>query len=134
MCNRNKNNWYSTTNVPSVVCPNETDRFSVGSNVARINYPVGLLTADEVIMAGAPGNLTTSNTSYYLYTGNYYWSLSPLRFYSFHPQMSSVNDGLFSSDVGSISSLRPVVSLKPKIEFETGGDGTPTNPYVVKYD
>ena len=29
--------------------------------------------------------------------------------------------------------VRPVVSLKPKIEFEDGGLGTALKPYVVKY-
>jgi hypothetical protein len=40
-------------------------------------------------------------------------------------------------DYGHVSdsiSLRPVVSLKPGTEFESGGDGTLTNPYVVKYE
>jgi hypothetical protein len=31
------------------------------------------------------------------------------------------------------SGFRPVVSLKLGTEFDTGGDGTGTNPYVVKY-
>ena len=30
--------------------------------------------------------------------------------------------------------IRPVVSLKPGIEFLAEGDGTPTNPYIVKYN
>ena len=135
--NRVYNSWYSTTNVPSVVCPNETDRFSVSSSVAHLNYPVGLLTADEIVMAGASGNSTNNNNYYYLYTGGNYWSLSPSHF-------NSVNAGEFTlSTAGSISSygsvvnaggLRPVVSLKPGTEFESGGDGTPTNPYIVKYE
>ena len=134
--NRVYNSWYSTTNVPSVVCPNETDRFSVSSSVAHLNYPVGLLTADEIVMAGASGSSSTSNNTYYLYTGNYYWSLSPNYFNSYLANEFSVsNKGLLSNNLVSNSrGVRPVVSLKPGTGFESGGDGTPTNPYVVKYN
>ena len=45
------------------------------------------------------------------------------------------NYGRLDSDSTARSyGLRPVVSLKLGTEFETGGDGTPTNPYVVKYE
>ena len=134
--NRFRNNLYNTSNVPSVACPNETDRFSVSSSVAHLNYPVGLLTVDEIIMAGAGGTNNNQNTSYYLYTENYYWSLSPC-YFGFNS-----SGGFYMSNLGSLSnyfmgysiSLRPVVSLKYGTEFESGGDGTPTKPYVVKYE
>ena len=134
---RNINNWYSTSNVPSTACPNETDRFSVGSSVAHLNYPVGLLTADEVIMAGVAGNSNTSNNTYYLYTGGNYWSLSPSSFVSNSSAYGfRVNStGVLGVPIVNVAiGLRPVVSLKPGTEFESGGDGTPTKPYVVKYE
>ena len=134
--NRYQNSsWYSTTNVPSTACPNETDRFSVSSSVAHLNYPVGLLTVDEMIMAGAAGNSYADNQTYYLYTGGYYWSLSPsdfnIRFaYGFHVYSTGYLTG---NTVYNSYGLRPVVSLKPEIEFEDGGLGTSLKPYVVKY-
>ena len=123
-------------NVPSTACPNEIDRFSVGSSVAHLNYPVGLLTADEIVMAGASGNSNTSNNTYYLYTGGYYWSLSPNAFRngSASEFYVSGNGYLGGSYVDYAVGLRPVISLNSTVEFETGGDGTPTNPYVVKYE
>ena len=60
----NNSNWYSTINIPSMECENVTDRFSVSNQEAKLKYPVGLLTADEIILAGAAGNSTTSNKSY----------------------------------------------------------------------
>ena len=133
--NRVYNSWYSTTNVPSIACPNETDRFSVSSSIAHLNYPVGLLTADEIVMAGAAGNSGTLNQTYYLYTGNYYWSLSPNYFTNIYAyEFDVVSDGyLVSTNARYSSGVRPVVSLKRGTEFESGGNGTPTNPYVVKY-
>ena len=141
-------NWYSTTNVPTVkntgsvpniACPNETDRFTVSSanGNGALTYPVGLLTADEVIMAGARGNSGTSNDTYYLYTGRDYWSLSPRYFSDRFANEFNVSDyGYLIDDyVHHVNwGLRPVVSLKLGTEFETGGNGTPTNPYVVKYN
>jgi hypothetical protein len=134
--NRAYNNWYSTTNVPSVACPNETDRFSLGSSVAHLNYPAGLLTVDEIVMAGASGNSSTTNTTYYLYTGDQYWSLSPYLFSNVVAREFIVNGngGLNNTYVNLSRGVRPVVSLKPGTEFESGGDGTPTNPYIVKYE
>ncbi len=130
--NRLYNNWYSTTNVPSVACPNETDRFSVSSSVAHLNYPVGLLTGDEAILSGIAGNGGSIST-YYLYTDYYSWSLSPDYFDGYSSELS-VSSSLDYISVNSNSRLRPVVSLKPGTEFEKTGDGTPTNPYIVKYN
>ena len=132
--NRYINSWYSTTNVPSMMCPNESDRFTVSNanGNGALTYPVGLLTADEIILAGVGGN-NGSTTTYYLYTNDYYWSLSPYNFYSafgFSASSSYLDDDGVSISYG----LRPVVSLRPGTEFEKTGDGTPTNPYVVKYN
>ena len=133
---RYKNNWYSTSNVPSVACPTETDRFSVSSSIAHLNYPVGLLTADEIIMAGASGNSSTNNISYYLHTEGNYWSLSPNSFDADYTKgiFVSVNGLLNPYNVNFSRGIRPVISLKHSTQFESGGDGTPTNPYVVKYE
>ena len=127
-------NYYSSTKVPVMTCPNVTDQFRVGNNYAKLSYPVGLLTADEIIMAGVVGNSSTSNTSFYLYNESYtYWSLSPSSFYSgtagvFGLGSRASGNGVYNSYVG----FRPSVSLKPGTEFVEGGEGTTTNPYVVK--
>ena len=135
--NRLGNLWYSTTNVPSVVCPNETDRFTVSNTNGNgaLTYPVGLLTADEIVMAGIGGN-ESNNSSYYLYTGDYYWSFAPNHFtydgaYGFRV---NADGNLVDNAVYRTDGLRPVVSLRPGTEFLAGGDGTGTNPYVVKYN
>ncbi len=127
-------NWYSTTNIPSMECENVTDRFSVSNQEAKLKYPVGLLTADEIILAGASGNGGTTNNTYYLYTGNYYWSLSPYGFDNDRAIGFDVRSyGYLSGDGVRYSyGLRPVVSLKLGTEFEDGGEGTTLKPYVVK--
>ncbi len=44
------------------------------------------------------------------------------------------NGGLSIDAVYDLIGVRPVVSLTLGTEFVGGGDGTPTNPYVVKYN
>ena len=129
---RFKNNWYSTSNVPSMTCPNLTDQFKVGNKYAKLTYPIGLLTADEIILAGAGGNTTDSSNSY-IHTGNSLWSMTPYS-YGFYSSIASLGYSDFLSNETSYNwyYLRPLISLKMGTEFETGGDGTGTNPYIVK--
>ena len=143
--NRYNNSWYSTSNVPAVkntgvvpniACPNETDRFTVSNanGNGALTYPVGLLTADEIILAGVSGS-GSGNSSYYLYTNDYYWSLSPSYFSNYNAnEFYASNSSLGNSNVSNSNGLRPVVSLRLGTEFESNGDGTGTNPYVVKYN
>ena len=136
--NRLHNNWYSTENVPNMDCPNETDRFTV-SNIngnGALTYPVGMLTIDEIILAGNSGAAGQGNDDYYLYVGTLYRTLSPYLSKGNAPAVViSMGNGVMSTMIAaSFVGLRPVVSLKPGIEFEPDGDGTPTNPYIVKYN
>ncbi len=138
------NNNYSTTVVPSVSCPNETDQFSVHNIKAKLNYPVGLLTADEIIMAGARGlsldsggvglSENSEENHYYLNNDDLWWTISASTnntvFYVFMDY--DFNGG--GSAPNTTSGVRPVVSLKHDTEFAVGGDGTATNPYIVKYN
>lgn len=61
------------TYIPSLSCSREVDRFTVSEENGNgdLDYPVGLLTADEIMLAG--GNYETSNSSYYLCTGLSWW-------------------------------------------------------------
>ncbi|MBQ3142430.1 MAG: hypothetical protein IJB82_02865, partial [Bacilli bacterium] len=65
-----------TNKSPQYKCPSSTYAYTVAKG--DLTYPVGLLTADEVAYAG--GTTTTGNSSYYLYTGQGYWTMSPHRF------------------------------------------------------
>jgi len=128
---------YKVTNPqPSLECTNVNDRFTVKKENGNgdLTYPVGLLTADEIVLAG--GLYGLSNTDYYLNIGssNYYWALSPSDFASsdaFGFLVFSTGD-LYSYRVFSMRGVRPVISLVPETTFKTETDGTETNPYVVE--
>ena len=70
---------------PILTCPTASDKFtSKGSSIGnkKLEYPVGLITADEVSMAGgvyhSDNSSYSNNSSYYLYTNQIYWLGSPL--------------------------------------------------------
>ena len=117
---------------PTLKCQNTKDKFTVDTSNGNgaLTYPVGLITADEMAYAG--GVFGTSNSSFYLYTGQYYWALSPFYFVS----SAAFLNGLYST--GSIDwyyvvnsvGVRPSVSLQPGIGM-TGGSGTSTDPFVI---
>ena len=138
-----RSNYASSTstvkNQPSLTCSQENDRFTVSSNNGNgaLTYPVAMLTADEIMLAGNSGN-NDGNNSFYLF--NYYavWSLSPSSFYSNadggHADAFRLYGSLFdfSDSVDLIGGLRPAVSLKLGTEIvNNGADGTAANPYRV---
>ncbi len=96
-----------------------------------LEYPIGLITADEVSFAGGVEN--QANAGYWLHTGQDYWTITPMMFQN---SLYAVALYIIYSD-GSISGyfstdmygLRPVINLKADTEFT--GDGTSTNPYIV---
>ena len=123
-----------TNKSPQLKCPTASDKFTVNTSNGNgaLTYPVGLITADEVAMAG--GKFGTGNSTYYLYTNQHYWSGSPSIFYSAY---SSASEFIVYSS-GSIGinyvvdhgiGARPVVSLSSKVKLS--GNGTYSNPYTV---
>ena len=123
-----------TNKAPTFECSNNSDLYTTsGSSEGNkaLTYPIGLITADEVAYAG--GVFGTANQSYYLYTNQYYWTMSP----------SGVNSGGWANvfivyDDGYLSTVimnntlgvRPVINLKANVEI-TGGNGSSSNPYVI---
>ena len=117
---------------PSLTCSRDIDKFTTSSSNGngKLDYPVGLLTADEIMLAGGKGG--ASNNSYYLYTGKSYWAGSPYYFFdgvAFEFRVFS--DGGLDGDVvtNSAPGVRPSVSLASGTEMI--GSGTGDDPYVV---
>ena len=119
---------------PILTCPTANDKFtskksSIGNKA--LTYPVGLITADEVAMAG--GVYGTSNNSYYLYTNQHYWSGTSARFSSSDASAIGFYVGpsgtVAAGYVGFSSGARPVVSLSSKVKLS--GNGTYNDVYTV---
>ena len=123
------------THTPSLSCSRATDRFTVSTSNGNgaLNYPVGLLTADEIMLAG--GKNGTSNSNYYLYTGSYWWAGSPY-YFSVNSAREFIVDStgsLNNINVNIANGVRPSVSLRPGTSI-TGGDGTVESPYTILTD
>ena len=127
------NGRISNDNNPMLTCAVDSDRFTVnkinGKGNSALTYPIGLITIDEVEMAG--NNFNESVKSHYLYTGAHYWTGTPAAFdgdFSF--EYSAMDEGGFSmSDVGIRFAARGVVSLSS--ESKLLGSGTYNDVYIV---
>ena len=111
-----------------LICANETDKFSVSNSKAQLTYPVGLITLDEIMLAG-------NDSSNYLGTGQSWWLGSPRSFNgSFARGYYVISSGyLGNGNVVTISyayGVRPAVSLRPGTEY-SDGDGSADKPYIV---
>ena len=129
----------NSTPTPSLECINQNDRFTVNEITdgridgnGALTYPVALLTADELTLAGQ-GSKGYSKTSY-LHTGQAWWSLSPSGFDSGGAIEFYVGSGGFLNYnfVGNAFGARPSVSLRLGTAIESGGDGSVYNPFIVK--
>ena len=116
---------------PILTCANANDKFSTTTTKGngKLSYPVGLITADEVNMAGVNNYL--NNKSYYLYTGKWYWLGSPFNFESdctavFMVDKDSLTYDFFFQDQG----VRGVVSLSSDAKLL--GSGTYDDVYIVE--
>ena len=120
-------------NNPMLTCAVDSDRFTVnkinGKGNSALTYPIGLITIDELEMAG--NNWSESNTSYYLHTGAFYWVGSPRGFRGSSSGEFGVNDVgyLNYGGVSGIRGVRGVVSLSS--ESKLLGSGTYNDVYIV---
>ncbi len=124
----------SSNNKPSLLCQRETDSFNTVNSFAMLDYPIGLITADEVAIAGGVNNI--SNFEFYLNKNIDFWTMSPsyydsgfsvARFFYVIKDGTLHNGSLSSNDRG----IRPVINLRADVEI-TGGIGTKNSPYVIK--
>ena len=109
---------------PSLKCNGE---------LSKINSKVGLITADELALAGYA--YAKNNTTTYLKenaTDTYWWSLSPNHFHGGYASVWNV-DGSYGdfdgSRVNNSYGVRPSISLKSTTNVT--GEGTSSTPYII---
>ena len=113
---------------PTLLCTQVNDKFTISENLGNGNltYPVGLINIDEGLMAGSKYN----NKSYYLYTGTFWWTMTPA-FYTNSVFFNAIySDGSITANhSGNSQGLRPVISLKYGLSYT--GDGSINNPFKI---
>ena len=122
-----------TNKIPTLKCTNKEDLYTSkeskkGNNI--LTYPIGLITADEVSMAG--GVFDIDNTNYYLYS-NSYWTMTPRYFngalaYVFLISSTGNLNGV--GVAGHSHGVRPVINLSNDVEIKSG-NGTISAPYEI---
>ena len=117
---------------PSLTCE-KADIYTINEfehGNGALTYPIGLISADEAMFAGIPGS--GSNQNNYLYTGQFYWTMSPFYFsYGYAFVFSVRSDGSLnlSNAYGTTPGVRPVINLKSAIAIT--GSGSKTDPFKV---
>ena len=121
----------------SLVCSQNMDKFTVSPDLGngKLIYPIGLITADEAVLAG--GTYRDANNDYYLNTGQIYWLMSPFDFVAVADTKKTrvwrvLEEGyLNATSPATLHGVRPAISLKAGTTA-ISGDGTATNPYVIE--
>ena len=108
---------------PSLKCNGE---------LSKINSKVGLITADELALAGYA--YAQNNTTTYLQenaTDTYWWSLSPYYYIGRADVwgVSGSNGGFHNGYGFGARGVRPSISLKSTINVT--GDGTSSSPFII---
>ena len=116
---------------PTLQCPDVNGDLYTALNNSfgnkALNYPIGLISADEVAFAGGVHEI--ENNSYYLYTNQDYWTISPCGS-PFTRLFAMFNDGSFTNGrVYNSYGVRPVINLKKDVILS--GNGTRENPYRI---
>ena len=125
---------------PSYNCTDIRDAFSVDNTSAKLDYPISLMTADEIAFAGGVA-FKTMNTPYAWFISNsagsqvssYWWSLSPSVWFGSYSRVWYWGSGstfLNYNSVAGANAVRPVISLKSCVKT-SGGDGSAGAPYTI---
>ena len=123
---------------PSLICPAEYSLTTSATQVSnKLTYPAGLLTADELTLAGM-GWSQWSDMKGYLSNGSSWWTMTPASFEfesarMFYSNSSEGNpsEALTYDYPNYVIGVRPAVSLKVGTTV-AGGDGTSSSPYVIE--
>jgi len=130
--------WYSALgngkDKPTLNCKQQNDRFTKDDTTVGngdLNYSIGLITTDEVVLAG--GIDWVSNSGYYLYTGYDYWTMTPNDYAGYANthvcyiyKNGNSGYGRYTTDLDGV---RPVINLKAG--SLNSGTGVWNDPYMV---
>ena len=137
----------NTNKTPTYSCTDENDKFTVDASAGngKLDYPVALMTADEISFAGGvyASSLTSPYAWYYLNSigtsstdTTIWWTMTPFGWYSggtarvFLVRGSTYPGYLANLNVDLNYGIRPVISIKGDNIWKTG-NGSSSNPYEI---
>ncbi|HBA37993.1 MAG TPA: hypothetical protein DCY94_04665 [Firmicutes bacterium] len=140
--------WNKNASQPSFKCVQKNDAFTVNDKTkgnGNLTYPIGLITADEVVAAGS-GKYEMTNQYYYLFknTDCFYRTFTPSKFESVAAQYviglgatsSGVKWGGYLTSTGVNGSTYQtatvvVLNITPEYAATMVGEGSMTSPYQI---
>ncbi|MDO4747410.1 MAG: hypothetical protein Q4A70_03695 [Candidatus Saccharibacteria bacterium] len=123
---------------PGLNCANKNDAFTMDDEVngnGDLDYPVGLMTLDEAVLAGFSWYKYDSVSDNYLNNGKGWWLMSPSLV-----SANSVYVGVAYSVVDNVTpvyvsnglgGVRPMISLKSGLRI-LSGEGTSSKPFILE--
>ena len=124
---------FTTRSRPDLFCDSINDSFTVSSSNGNgsLKHPIGLLTADEAVLAGA---LSDQYVSCYLkmISSKHQFFMTPYYISDDHVRLFTLDkEGLLASGYPENEyAIRPAIALKSTLKFN-GGSGTTTDPYKI---
>ncbi len=115
---------FGTIGSSNLSCPNELDSFSTNNSKAKLTYPVGLLTYQEVNLLNN-NNIRANNGVYWLSNPNGSEGTN-----TYNRVVGSTGKINTISYTTSANGVRPAISLKSTTTYSSG-DGTMESPYVI---
>lgn len=133
--------------VPILTCENENDYYTVNNTLngnKKLSYPIGLISVDEMMLAGHSGGVFDGNYNYskinknnYLRTGYNFWIITSAGGY--YPYgiatwfslvfFANLNGKIDDDAVTNFNGVRPVINIRSDVTIT--GSGTMTDPYVI---
>ena len=135
----------TTNKSPNLKCPNiSRDGYAVSTALmgnGKLTYPAGLITADEVVLAGGSTS-EIPNPYSYLSSGRLYLTMTPFAVFlnnassAMYAKVYLVRPGghmaaFVDSSVNTYADVRPVISLKKDVLIASG-DGSSASPFVIE--
>ncbi len=133
----NANYRVFTSGKPDINCANKNDAFTVSeeNGNGNLEYPVGLMTLDEAVMAGFNWYRYDNSSDNYLNNGKGWWLMSPSLVSAnnvyvgvAYSRVDHVTPIFTSNGLGGV---RPMVSLKKGFRVQSG-DGTSDSPFIIE--
>ena len=125
---------------PQLTCPDPKAKDGATSEDIKDGYhtyggvyklKIGLLSGDEMNLAGLSWNLPHAISTNYLYKANNWWSMSPFDYFSSADVLSGYPGFFLNDGADNIYDVIPVINLKTGTQISSG-DGSSGNPFVIK--
>ncbi len=118
----------AVANSPTLKCPSTNESYG-----GSYRLKAGLITADELALAGELYGVVGNSYLNPGENGDWYWSMTPSNFFKGYAYVWGEFDGFFDNSVSAQHAVRPVINVTTNNGFASG-DGTAQNPYVIEVE